>query len=99
MVCRALNELADGGEPKARVLIAMDQEADATANSKALLNVSLDAFGGNRLAFVRRAIRIVLTQRIDLLLLGHVNYAPLGMILKRLRPGLRCGVMVHGIEV
>src|SRR5207244_451543 len=76
-----------------------DQEPDATASSKALPNVSLNAFGGNRFAFVKRAIAIVLSQRIDLLLLGHVNYAPLGMILKRLRPALRFGVMVHGVEV
>ena len=99
MVCRALNELGNGAEFRPRVLIAMDQEPDVTANSRALPNVSLQASGGNRFAFVRRVIGILLSQPIDLLVLGHVNYAPLGMILKRLRPGLRYGVMVHGIEV
>jgi phosphatidylinositol alpha-1,6-mannosyltransferase len=31
-------------------------------------------------------------------LIGHVNYAPMGLLLKRLRPNLRYGVMVHGVE-
>jgi phosphatidylinositol alpha-1,6-mannosyltransferase len=100
MLCRALNELNDNdAKSQPRVLIAMDDKAEAGPRAGALPRVSVEVFGGNRLEFVGRAIAIALRQRIDLLLIGHVNYAPLGMLLKRLRPSLRYGVMVHGVEV
>jgi phosphatidyl-myo-inositol dimannoside synthase len=61
--------------------------------------LKLTALAGRRSAFVAEVGRLALTTRIDLALIGHVNYAPLGLMLKGLQPGLRYGVMVHGVDV
>ena len=98
MVCRALNELDDVAVEERRVLIAMDRRTDLAAAAKEFPNLSLESFDGNRSSFVRRVVATALRERIDLALIGHVNYAPLGLLLKRLRPDLRYGVVIHGIE-
>ena len=98
MVCRALNELDDLSTTNPRVLIAMDQRTDVAVASSKFSNLTLESFGGNRLSFVRRAAATTLKEQAELALIGHVNHAPLGLLLKRLRPNLRYGVMLHGIE-
>lgn len=82
-----------------RVLIATDRAAAITRAEASLANLSLEAFGGNRVALARRAIAIAFREQVDLLLVGHINYAPLGMVLRALQPSLRYGVIVHGVEV
>lgn len=99
MVCRALNEFSDLDFTDREVLIAMDRRADVAAAAEQFPNLSLEAFDGRRLAFIRRVMATALRRRVDLALIGHVNYAPLGLMLKRLRPEFRYGVMVHGVEV
>lgn len=99
MVCRALNELSDLDFTERQVLIAMDRRADVAAAAEQFPNLSLEAFDGHRLAFIRRVMATALRRRIDLALIGHVNHAPLGLMLKRLQPEFRYGVMVHGVEV
>ncbi|HVS82078.1 MAG TPA: glycosyltransferase family 4 protein [Pyrinomonadaceae bacterium] len=98
MVCRALNELDDVAVEERRVLIAMDRRTDLAAAAKDFPNLTLESFGGHRMSFVRRVVATALRERIDLALIGHVNHAPLGLLLKRLRPDLRYGVVVHGVE-
>lgn len=102
MVCRALNELnelSNLGFDDPQVLVAMDRRSDVGAVAAQLPNLNLEAFDGNRPAFVRRVMSTALRRQVDLALIGHVNYAPLALMLKRLRPGFRYGVMVHGVEV
>ena len=98
MVCRALNELDDDAVSERRVLIAMDRRTDLTAASEEFSNLTLESFDGHRTSFVRRAVATAMSERVDLALIGHVNYAPMGLLLKRLRPNLRYGVVVHGVE-
>ncbi len=81
-----------------RVLIANDTPADVASSGNGLTNPSLEGFGGNRFALVRRACGLAFRSPLDLVLFGHVNYAPLGLVLKRLRPKLRYGVIAYGIE-
>jgi phosphatidylinositol alpha-1,6-mannosyltransferase len=66
--------------------------------SKELPNLRLQAFDQNRVALTGRFLRLALTHKFDLALIGHVNYAPFGLMLKRLQPQLRYGVMLYGIE-
>ncbi len=61
--------------------------------------MDLKAFSGKRKAFVRNVMALALTRRIDLLLIGHVNYAPLGLALKLVQQNMRYGVVVHGTDV
>ena len=98
MVCRALNELDDLAAEDRRVLIAMDRRTDVAVAEKEFSHLTMESFDGQRTSFVRRVVATALRERVDLALIGHVNYAPMGLLLKRLRPNLRYGVMVHGVE-
>lgn len=98
MVCRALNEM-DVAVAERRVLIAMDRRNDLALGARELSNLSMESFDGRRSMFVRRVLATALRQRIDLALIGHVNYAPLGLLLKRLQPKMRWGVIAYGTEV
>lgn len=98
MVCRALDELHDVAVEERRVLIAMDRRTDLAVAAKDFSNLTLESFDGHRSSFVRRVVATALRERINLALIGHVNHAPVGLLLKRLRPDLRYGVMVHGVE-
>ncbi len=97
MICRALNEL--NGAVENHILLGTDKPSDIQPGAAQLPALQLEAFNGNRAAFVRRVLDLVIGRRIDLMLIGHVNYAPLGLMLRRLQPGLRYGVMVHGVDV
>src|SRR6266852_5040953 len=98
MVCRALKELDEVAAEERRVLIAMDRRTDLAVAEKEFPNLTLESFAGHRSTFVRRAVATAMSERVDLALIGHVNYAPVGLLLKRLRPNLRYGVVVHGVE-
>lgn len=93
LVCRVLNEFG-----KSQVLIATDKNSDIERPAAELPNLKLEAFAQNRLALTRRVVRLGLAREFDLVLIGHVNYAPLGWLLKKLQPRLRYGVMLYGIE-
>jgi phosphatidyl-myo-inositol dimannoside synthase len=94
LVCRAFNETLKN----AHVLIAADKETDVVPYRSELPNLEIEAFDRNRFAFTRRFLQLAATQTFDLVLVGHVNYAPLGWLLKRLQPQVRFGVLLYGIE-
>jgi phosphatidylinositol alpha-1,6-mannosyltransferase len=75
-----------------------DTPADLAKHDGELSNLDLQVFSRRRSAFVRQALRLGLTRRIDLAVIGHVNYASLGWMLKRLQPQLRYGVILYGID-
>jgi phosphatidyl-myo-inositol dimannoside synthase len=97
VVCRVLNELEYPN--RKQVLVATDSRDNLESHRSELTNLILSAFSGRRLLFVARMTHLILTRKIDLLLVGHVNYAPVAMLLKLIKPSLRYGVMVHGVEV
>lgn len=76
----------------------MDQRTDVAVAGSEFSNLILESFGGNRLSFVRRAAATALKVRPELALIGHINHAPLGPLLKQLRPNLRVGVILYGVE-
>lgn len=97
LVCRVLNGVQEAGEQ--HVLLATDKPADVEGWASKLTGLQLEAYARNRAAFVRRVLSLTASRRIDLALIGHVNYAPLGLLLRRLQPQLRYGVMMYGIDV
>jgi phosphatidyl-myo-inositol dimannoside synthase len=54
-------------------------------------------FGRNKAALVSYLLRAA--TRIETLVIGHVNLAPLGLLLRLVRPRLRYWVAAHGVEV
>jgi phosphatidylinositol alpha-1,6-mannosyltransferase len=96
LICRVLNEITDGD--KCDVLIVTDRAFDLERPSIEFSNLRLQAFDHNRVALTQRLARLALTQKFDLALIGHVNYAPLGWLLKRLQPHMRYAVILYGIE-
>ena len=97
LVCGALNDFGDAG--RRYVLFAADSPAAIELPHTKLSNLTLNACNGKRTTFVQRLLRVATHQRVELLLVGHVNYAPLGLLLKRLQPQMRYGVMMYGIDV
>jgi phosphatidylinositol alpha-1,6-mannosyltransferase len=97
LVCRVLNDFNEAGGRK--VLLGTDYPSDIQIQAAKLPNLKLEAFSNNRTSFVRRILSLAMDRRIDLALIGHVNYAPLGLLLSRLQPALRYGVIVHGVDV
>ncbi|MEA2205380.1 MAG: phosphatidyl-myo-inositol dimannoside synthase [Blastocatellia bacterium] len=84
------------GQP---VLIASDRAEDIQPHAANLGHLAFAGFAGRRAAFATRAVRVGLKQETDLTLIGHINYAPIGLGLRKIKPGFRYGVMVHGVEV
>ncbi len=56
-------------------------------------------FAGNRARFVVAALLLPLFRGADLILVGHVNFAPLIPLLRLLRPSSRVAVLAYGKEV
>jgi glycosyltransferase involved in cell wall biosynthesis len=95
-LCRAHEESSE----KIRVLSLND-----TANVTSLLAVDALALNGtfkfyganrNKISFAIDSILQALPS--DLLIIGHVSLAPIGHMLKLLKPSLRYAVITHGIE-
>jgi phosphatidylinositol alpha-1,6-mannosyltransferase len=93
---RALNELNDG--EKTHVLIATDEQS-AVPQDGEFGAIRFEAFCRKKLPFIRRALQICLQAKTDLMIIGHVNYSPLGVLAKFLRPAIRYGVVIHGKDV
>lgn len=94
LVCRVLDEI--DSPSRTSVLIAMDKEEYVEREAPLHPNLHLAAFAGNRVRFVIAALRSVVSNRISLTLAGHLNYAPLCLLLKVLRPRMRFGVLIYG---
>lgn len=97
LVCRVLEQ---SEHPEGSiVLIAMDQPEDVERQAAAYTNLSMAGFGGDRFKFVKAAMRAVLKNDIKLILAGHVNYAPLCLLLRILRPQLKFGIFIYGWDI
>jgi phosphatidyl-myo-inositol dimannoside synthase len=96
LVCRVLNERSKTSGDY--VLVATDELKDIEREAAKLPELRLQGFAGNRVGMIKRLLSLGLSKKFDLALIGHVNYAPLGLLLKLLQPRLRYGVMLYGIE-
>jgi glycosyltransferase involved in cell wall biosynthesis len=72
-------------------------KAESVARAASLNhNLRMKGFAGDRFRFVMATVRTVVRERVDLMLAGHVHYAPVGILLKVLRPQMRVGVLIYG---
>jgi phosphatidylinositol alpha-1,6-mannosyltransferase len=97
LICRVLNGFNEIAEK--HVLLANDKQTDVDLQSAKLPNLKLKAYHQNRQAFLRHIVSLAVNDRIDLALIGHVNYAPIGLMLKKIQPEMQYGVIMYGIDV
>lgn len=96
-VCLALSRFAEREGHQVSFLSLMDQP-DSVDDRYLEGDASFRGFGGNKVAFVAASLR-ALKCRPDIVYIAHVNLAPLGLVMQLLRPSLRYGVALYGIEV
>jgi len=77
----------------------MDDPNSIVEHAPGLPNLDISTFGGRRFAFVKEALRTVFREQPTTVLAGHVNYGPLCLLLKLLRPRLKIGILIYGCEV
>lgn len=90
---KALHELSIEGNIDA-VAFSM---YDRIVNEKYLAKNRFKGFGGSRLYFVCSAIYCAL--KYNVLILGHINLAIVGLLVKKLKPSVQLILVAHGIEV
>lgn len=79
---------------KTAVSSAYDQSPNTAYLSD---NQVFRGYGGSRLRFVANTVRQALKCKV--LVVGHVNLAIIGLVVKQLKPGLPLVVIAHGIDV
>lgn len=95
-VCLALSRFAAREGHCVRFLSLMD-DPDQVDERYLAGNVSFQGFHGNRMAFVRAALS-ELKKRPDVVYAAHINLASLALAMRWLKPALRYGVALYGIE-
>jgi glycosyltransferase involved in cell wall biosynthesis len=78
--------------------ISLNDQAGAGSFRIGSREISFRGCGGSRARFISRALRLAIRQpRIVVAL--HPNLMPVVAAMKILAPGMRCAVVVHGVEV
>lgn len=97
LVCLALSQFAQQEGYQVSFLSLMENPGDV--DDRYLEgDAHFEGFRRNKLAFVAAALREVRSGA-DFVYATHVNLAPLGLAMKLLRPSLRYGVALYGVEV
>jgi phosphatidylinositol alpha-1,6-mannosyltransferase len=88
----ALQEIGTQKSLRVRSLSMLDKEADPNWFSPAFYK----GYSGNKLRFVSGALPAF--RSTDILVLGHINLSPLGVLFKLLYPKRKMILVVHGYE-
>lgn len=79
------------------VLALMDGPAGFECAKKQLPGVPYHPCDGSRPRFVQTALRVALSERPDIVLIGHPNFMPLGWVIARFM-GARPVVFIYGVD-
>ncbi|MDE3235850.1 MAG: glycosyltransferase family 4 protein [Bacteroidota bacterium] len=90
---KALHELSVDGIIDADAISSYDVHTD----EKYFPRLRFKGFGGKRFWFV--TVSILRSLRYQMVVLGHINLAVVGYVLKRIKPQHKLIIIVHGIEV
>src|SRR5450830_1894568 len=82
----------------ADILILNDRDEDIDLRYLAAGSSRPRAFARSRVRFAAAAIFAAIRSKPDLVVFGHVNFAPLARIVGLLRPRARTWFMVYGID-
>jgi glycosyltransferase involved in cell wall biosynthesis len=70
---------------------------DETCDTRYIPSAAFVGFGGNRIAFSLAAVRAGISA--DVVILSHINLAPVVLAIKALRPRVKLLLIAHGIEI
>jgi glycosyltransferase involved in cell wall biosynthesis len=89
---KALHELSVDGFLDAEAMSSYDTVTD----EKYFSRKRFSGFGGKKIQFVLTTIRRSLS--FDTVVLGHINLAVVGLLIKKIKPSVRLVLILHGIE-
>lgn len=90
---KALQDISKEGDLSYKSFSAYDDKPDFRyVDAESYLG-----FKGNKFAFVLNSINAAL--KYDTVVLGHINLALIGLIIKSLKPNVRIILIAHGVEV
>lgn len=95
LLIKACSELADVAF-EALILNDRPQTADSRYYNG---SAQVRSFGRNKLKFAASATAAVAHQRPDLLIVGHVHFAPLALWMRGVSPGTEHWYIAHGVDV
>lgn len=90
---KALHELSVDGLMNADAVSPYDSVTD----EKYFPRLRFKGYNGNRLFFTLRTFFAI--WKYDIVILGHINLAIIGYLIKRIKPSVKLVVVAHGIEV
>ncbi len=90
---KGLSQIAEGGGVSSTAMSVYDDGSD----DKYYNNELYTGFKGKRAAFIQNAI--LAARKHDVIIIGHINLAVVGILIKRLYPSKKIILIAHGIEV
>jgi glycosyltransferase involved in cell wall biosynthesis len=98
ILIRALQQVGQAGNGAVHALLLRDGAADIDTAYQPRGLGRLIACERSRTRFAVEALRTVLATEPDLLIVGHLNFAPLAIALQALRPSIPQWLVVYGVE-
>jgi glycosyltransferase involved in cell wall biosynthesis len=90
---KVLQDISKDGTLKYESYSAFDEEPDLRyVDAESYLG-----FKGNRFSFAFKSIKSALKSNV--VILGHINLAPIGLIIKLVKPQVKIILIAHGVEV
>jgi phosphatidyl-myo-inositol dimannoside synthase len=96
-LCRAFFEIAAERSAAAEAFVLADPRGRRVVASAAGSG-SVTGFGGSRARFALGAVAWAHSRRPPMVVLGHLNLAPVGLLLASMRPTCRLWVIAYGVE-
>jgi phosphatidyl-myo-inositol dimannoside synthase len=90
---KALSEISDEQKTELSVISSHDSRID----ERYIDEKRFTGFGGRKLWFVPYAFLQALKH--DIIFLGHINLAPVGLLIKTFKPKIKIYLAAHGIEI
>ncbi|MBV6419254.1 MAG: GDP-mannose-dependent alpha-(1-6)-phosphatidylinositol monomannoside mannosyltransferase [Ignavibacteriaceae bacterium] len=90
---KAIDEISLNGNINYKAVSAYDDKPDLRYVNKN----KFKGFGGSRFPFMINVVNE--TTNVDIVIIGHLNLAPVGLIIKLLHPRIRIILIAHGIEI
>jgi phosphatidyl-myo-inositol dimannoside synthase len=97
LLCRAASHYAETVDGNITALILNDDPSELD-DKYYRSNDAVRAFARSKRRFIVAALRAAMTVKPDLIIVGHVNFAPLGIVISTLCPRAQTWYLTYGID-